>query len=580
MNTRWRVLVFTIAVLCVLNGFAAAQILPLPLPPLPQPIVSTAAIDPILQQMLQTASLGQIIEAVLTFDHVPTAADLSAVTSTGVDVARFSVLPMIGVRGTNTQILALLGLSGLRSAYANRQLSYFLNQSVPLIGADRVWNELGITGKGVTIAVIDTGIDATHPDLPYGEKVIQNVKIAPDLFGTGSIVVEGLANTDTTSGHGTHVSSIAAGTGAALAGKYRGVAPGAKLVGVGAGDVIVILSALEGFDWVLANRARYAIRIISNSWGTTGSFSADDPINVASKMAHDAGMTVVFAAGNSGPATNTLNPYCVAPWVICVAAGAKDGKTLADFSSRGIPADALYHPTITAPGVSIAAARATTGIFINTFFAVDLLALGTDAIYYAVASGTSMATPHVAGTAALMLEANPGLTPDGVKALLQTSATPMPGYAVHEVGAGYLNAYNAVTGAIRPSVTRVEDNDPSITYTSNWVSGSDPRASGGGYTEASAAGERATLTFTGTGVTWIGFRYSFGGIARVYVDGVFAAEVDAYAATEPEQAEIFSSAGLAPGTHTLAIEVTGTHNPLAPSSSAYWIVVDAFDVTH
>ena len=97
MNTRWRVLVFTIAVLCVLNGFAAAQILPLPLPPLPQPIVSTAAIDPILQQMLQTASLGQIIEAVLTFDHVPTAADLSAVTSTGVDVARFSVLPMIGV---------------------------------------------------------------------------------------------------------------------------------------------------------------------------------------------------------------------------------------------------------------------------------------------------------------------------------------------------------------------------------------------------------------------------------------------------------------------------------------------------
>ena len=81
-------------------------------------------------------------------------------------------------------------------------------------------------------------------------------------------------------------------------------------------------------------------------------------------------------------------------------------------------------------------------------------------------------------------------------------------------------------------------------------------------------------------MTWIGFRYSFGGIARVYVDGVFAAEVDAYAATEPEQAEIFSSAGLAPGTHTLAIEVTGTHNPLAPSSSAYWIVVDAFDVTH
>ena len=410
MRKVWRVLAGTVAVVAGLNGFAAAQI-SLPLPILPPPVTSTAAIDPILQQLLQTAPAGQIIEAVLTFDHVPSAGDLFAVTATGVDVVSFRVLPMLGVRGTSTQIAVLLSLPGLRSAYHNRQLSYFLNQSVPLIGADRVWNELGITGKGVTVAVIDTGIDATHPDLPYGDKVIQNVKIVPDLFGTGAIVVEGIPNTDTTSGHGTHVSSIAAGTGAALAGKYRGVAIGANLVGVGAGELLFVLSALEGFDWVLQNRGQYGIRVISNSWGTTGSFSADDPINVASQAAHDAGLVVVFAAGNAGPTTDTLNPYCVAPWVICVAAGAKDGTTLADFSSRGIPGDALYHPTITAPGVNIAAARATTGIVINTFFAVDLVRLGTEAVWYAVASGTSMATPHVSGTAALMLEANPGLTP-------------------------------------------------------------------------------------------------------------------------------------------------------------------------
>jgi len=447
MRKVWRVLVWTVAVVACFHGFAAAQI-SLPLPILPPPVTSTAAIDPILQQLLQTAPAGQIIEAVLTFDHVPSAGDLFAVTATGVDVVSFRVLPMLGVRGTSTQIAALLSLPGLRSAYHNRQLSYFLNQSVPLIGADRVWNELGITGKGVTVAVIDTGIDATHPDLPYGDKVIQNVKIVPDLFGTGAIVVEGIPNTDTTSGHGTHVSSIAAGTGAALAGKYRGVAIGANLVGVGAGELLFVLSALEGFDWVLQNRGQYGIRVISNSWGTTGSFSADDPINVASQAAHDAGLVVVFAAGNAGPTTDTLNPYCVAPWVICVAAGAKDGTTLADFSSRGIPGDALYHPTITAPGVNIAAARATTGIVINTFFAVDLARLGTDAAWYAVASGTSMATPHVSGTAALMLEANPGLTPDQVKALLESSATPMSGYALYEVGAGYLNAYDAVTQAL------------------------------------------------------------------------------------------------------------------------------------
>jgi serine protease AprX len=216
-------------------------------------------------------------------------------------------------------------------------------------------------------------------------------------------------------------------------------------VGLGAGETLLVLTALESFDWVLAHRAQYGIRVISNSWGTSGSFSPNDPINVASQAAHDAGLVVVFAAGNSGPGQNTLNPYCVAPWVICVAAGLKDGRTLADFSSRGIPGDPLYHPTLTAPGVDIAAARASTGLVIDTFFAADVSDLGTDAVYYAAASGTSMATPHVSGTAALILEANPALTPDQVKSALQASATPMPGYASYEVGAGYLNAYRAVT---------------------------------------------------------------------------------------------------------------------------------------
>jgi serine protease AprX len=187
--------------------------------------------------------------------------------------------------------------------------------------------------------------------------------------------------------------------------------------------------------------------VISNSWGTSGAFAPDDPINVASKIAHDAGLVVVFAAGNEGPGLNTLNPYCVAPWVICVAAGEKDGRSVADFSSRGVPGDPLLRPTVTAPGVDIAAARATTGIVLNTFFAVDLLALGPDAVSYAVASGTSMATPHVSGTVALMLEANPALDPDTVKSLLVQTATPMPGFGVHEAGAGYLNAFEAVRAA-------------------------------------------------------------------------------------------------------------------------------------
>jgi serine protease AprX len=430
------------AALALGAGSAPAQRLPLPgldasslgLP---------ASIDPLLSAALP----GAPVQAVLTFDHYPTASDLLAIRAAGLLARPYRALPMVAVQGTSLQLNSLPALSGLRSIRLNQPLRYFLDESAPLIGAPRAWSELGVTGRGVAVAVIDSGVDAMHPDLRYGSKVIQNVKVAPDLFGAGPLVLEGLANTDWTSGHGTHVASTAAGTGAALAGKYRGVAPGAPVVGVGAGEALFILTALEAFDWVLQNRLKYGIRVISNSWGTSGAFDASDPINVASRLAHDGGLVVVFAAGNDGPGTNTLNPYCVAPWVICVAAGHKDGVRLADFSSRGIPGDPLHHPTLTAPGVEIAAARATTGFAINAFFAVDLLELGSDAVFYAAASGTSMATPHVSGTVALMLEANPALMPDQVKSALQATATPMPAYERHEVGAGYLNAYGAVQAA-------------------------------------------------------------------------------------------------------------------------------------
>jgi serine protease AprX len=436
--------------LALTAGLAPAQLNLLPLPGGVRGFpVSPIRIDPVLSSVLQTIGLGEPIQAVLTFDHYPSAADLLAIRALGMQVRPLRTLPMVAVQGMSLQIRSLPALPGLRSIYFNRQLSYFLDESVPLIGAPRVWNELGFTGRGVTVAVIDSGIDATHRDLPFGAKVIQNVKLAPDLFGSSPLVLEGLANTDTTSGHGTHVAGIAGGTGAALGGKYRGVAVGSKLVGIGAGEALFILTALEGFDWVLQNRLKYGIKVISNSWGTSGAFSPDDPINVASRIAHDAGLAVVFAAGNEGPGTNTLSPYCVAPWVICAAAGHKDGRTLAEFSSRGIAGDPDYHPTLTAPGVDIASARATTGIAINTFFAVDFINLGADAVSYAAASGTSMATPHVSGTVALLLEANPILSPDQVKATLQLTATPMPGYQQHEVGAGYLNAYEAVRAVRR-----------------------------------------------------------------------------------------------------------------------------------
>jgi serine protease AprX len=432
---------FVCAALALGASSAPAQLLPLP--GLDAPIANlTARIDPLLGSALP----GTPLRAVLTFNQYPGAALLAAIRLAGVQLHAYRALPMVAVQGTALQISGLGALPGLRSIQLDRRLRYYLDESAPLVGAPRAWGELGVDGQGVTVAVIDSGIDATHRDLPYGSKVVQNVKLAPDLLGIGPLVLEGLANTDTTSGHGTHVASTAAGSGAALGGRYRGVAPGARLVGVGAGEALFIVTALEAFDWVLQNRLKYGIRVISNSWGTSGAFDANDPINVASRLAHDGGLAVVFAAGNDGPGTNTLNPYCVAPWVICVAAGHKDGATLADFSSRGIAGDALYQPSLTAPGVDIAAARATTGIVMNAFFAVDLVNLGADAAYYTAASGTSMATPHVSGAIALMLQANPALLPDAVKSLLQSSARPMA-YGRHEAGAGFLDAYGAVRAA-------------------------------------------------------------------------------------------------------------------------------------
>ncbi|ACO47893.1 S8 family serine peptidase [Deinococcus deserti] len=389
-------------------------------------------------------------------------------------------LPMVAVRTMVTPELIQdleQNLPGLLSIYQDAPLRYSLAESVSFIGADTAQSTYSVSGKGVGVAIIDSGVDGTHADLDH---VAKNVKLVGSVTNSpvGGAVHVDLVNTDTSSGHGTHVASTIGGSGEASAGSThirRGVAPGATLVGVGAGDGLSILYALQGFDYVMRPEVRqnHNVRIISNSWGTSGKFAPYNPINLASKRAYDAGMIVVFAAGNEGPNADTLNPYSASPCVISVAAGDKKGA-LASFSSRGVAGDANVHPDVTAPGVKISAARATTGVAATTL--PDL-----DNAQYSTISGTSMATPHISGVIALMLEANPGLNLDTVLNVFKKTSREM--YSASsgtttrreqwEVGYGYVDAHAAVREAARlnPKRTTVE-----TTVLPGWSSSVSPAA--------------------------------------------------------------------------------------------------------
>lgn len=432
---------------------------------------------------------------IVNFDETRTteAAVTAGILNAGAGAVQFNNFSMVAALATPAQLVAISALPGLEGIYANKQLEYYmLHESVPSIRADGV-HVAGITGKGIGVAILDSGIDGLYnPDVAYPQYTIANVKVLynqDDLFTFGkdapkpvrkgaTLVTPNIPNSESSVGHGTHVAGIAGGRGTAGNGYYTGVAPGANLIGIGTGDVLFIFFALAGFDYILDHQQQYNIKVVNNSWGTTGTFDPKDPVNEATKKLSNRGITVVFAAGNEGPGENTLNPYSVAPWVISVAATCKIGvadptnseshcmlddgsnpveptdnepraHVLADFSSRGIPGDPLYHPDISAPGVHIVSTRASTGTVLNALdLNHDARICNISALnqaFYTCASGTSMASPHIAGVVALMQEAAGGkLSPTQVLNALTSTARPLPEFAAWEVGAGYVDAYAAV----------------------------------------------------------------------------------------------------------------------------------------
>jgi serine protease AprX len=377
-------------------------------------------------------------------------------------------LPIAGALATPAQIRALAGRGDVLAIHHNASLQYYNQEARELSGVNRVQANPGdfgrttpFTGAGVAVMINDSGIDATHGDLTFGGRVEQNVQALTNLSSVLTFLpatfLENQPDTDISSGHGTHCAGSVGGSGAMSGGLYRGVATGSPLVGYGSGAVISILDAVGGFDYAISHRDAFSapLRVISNSWGSSGTFDPTDPVNVASFAAYRAGIVSVFAAGNDGPGENTHNPYAQAPWVISVGAGNKDG-TLADFSSRGNRGESgafamadgsqwtyVNEPAIVATGVDIVSTRALTGALPVLAVGQDI-ALGADAAFYTHMSGTSMATPHVAGIVALLLEANPALDPLEVKEILGATANPMPGRQRYEVGSGHVDAYEAV----------------------------------------------------------------------------------------------------------------------------------------
>ncbi len=320
--------------------------------------------------------------------------------------------------------LAAPGAGGVRRIWLDRRVQATaepepstVDANLTQIGAPEAW-QAGYTGAGVRVAVLDTGVDATHPDL--ARQVTETANFTDD------------ADAVDRHGHGTHVAATIAGTGAASNGRHRGVAPDSRLL------VGKVLNAY-GFgeeSWLIAAMEWAAPRadVVNMSLGTLEPSDGNDPLSVAvDALSYATGTLFVAAAGNSGPWEATVGAPGAASTALTV--GAVDaGDVLADFSSRGPLVNTRWiKPEIVAPGVDIISARA----------AGTAMGRVIDARYTA-ATGTSMATPHAAGAAAILKQRYPSWRGEQLKAGLVASADPAQGGDAYAIGGGRVDIPSAM----------------------------------------------------------------------------------------------------------------------------------------
>lgn len=310
-----------------------------------------------------------------------------------------------------------------------------------VVGAHKLWDG-GINGNGVTVAVLDTGIYAGHPDL--AGRVIH----CEDLSSERGTV----ADCADTFGHGTFMAGLIAGNGGSSGGKYTGTAPGANLVAIkaagydGATDVAHILA---GIQWAVAFKDIYGIRVLNLSLGTDSSQDYRlSPLNFAVERAWLAGIAVVVSSGNTGPDSGTVMKPGDDPFVITVGASSDMGTTstgddvVTGFSGRGpTRSNGISKPDVVAPGMHSISLR-SPGSAIDTEYPGSRVDDG-----YFRGSGTSMSTATVSGVIAQMLQANPDLTPDQVKARLTGTARTIETADAYAAGAGSVDSYAAAITA-------------------------------------------------------------------------------------------------------------------------------------
>ncbi len=404
--------------------------------------------------------------------------DVAALRALGITrMHRFSLTPAVAVVAPRLLLEKAARLQGVVRVQQDHGIKPTLDASKKAIkvvsdGAAPSARKAGLTGKGVNVAVLDTGFDTSHPDLDGGKfKGVFNFELSYlyDQYQDG-IISDDVAEASSPyatideNGHGTHVSSTIAGTGeASLSGRdFTGVAPEASLYGFK-----VYGPAQSGFDFgweansmaaieYIAEHPALGIQVVSNSWSI---YEVDDPdtepiILMIRAAIAKRNLLFVFAAGNDGPSDGTIAwPGAIGP-VITVASTEKTvtsaGKVaMSSFSSRGVQVD------IAAPGSNIIAARAAGT---SDDLGLSVPGLGADAARYMAISGTSMATPHIAGVAALLLQANRDLTPQQIEEILERTSSDQgtKGFD-NSYGWGFVDAEKAGRVAVCSTTRSVDD---------------------------------------------------------------------------------------------------------------------------